>query len=193
MKTLELTTENTLHQEYKKGILYLVWGWPLFLSQLSSYLLANLSMSFWIQDTLTVIKNTSFLVGLIITLYLFFSGKIKLNTRNEYTLLIVWAAFVGALVMINLILYNHNGELNQSLQNPIFMIVFCFASIVTSRLTKSIWIMVAAFLFAVATLISSAYTIREQLLINAFCWLILFLIPGHLFQILSKIEGRKQG
>jgi len=189
MKTLEKKSENALLKEYKKGILYLVWGWPLFLSQLSSYLLTNFSMSFWLQDTLTVIKNTSFLVGLIITLYLFFSGKIKLNTRNEYTLLIVWAAFMGSLVMINLILFNASGELNQSAQNPIFMIVFCFASIVTARLMKSTWIMVAAFLFAIATLISSSFSIQEQLLINAFSWLILFLIPGHLFQLLGKINN----
>lgn len=167
----------------KKGILFIVWGWIWFISYLIEFIVGSLQFSFQLEQFKHVLSISLPVLGLGFTaLYIYWLYKIEF-TDNYRLLIIVWLSVLIAQILINLIQFNILHKIIFQLQHPIFMVVIAAGILITGHILKYKLIIAGGILFAGSALLCSYFNLHQQLLIEAFAWLIAFIIPGHIIAL----------
>lgn len=161
------------------GVLFILWGWVMFYSGLSGYIVREVLLSHRFERFLGVFGKVFGLLVVAYTVYYIWRQRKKVQTYIGISLRYVWISMVGCFVLINLILYNVLHQVNFELQHPLFMVIMAFSIVVTGGILRYKLIIIGGILFGLIALISSYFTLSYQLLFESCAWFIAFVIPGH--------------
>lgn len=161
------------------GVLFILWGWVMFYSGLSGYIVREVLLSHRFERFLGVFGKVFGLLVVAYTVYYIWRQRKKVQTYIGISLRYVWISMVGCFVLINLILYNVLHQVNFELQHPLFMVIMAFSIVVTAGILRYKLIIIGGILFGLIALISSYFTLSYQLLFESCAWFIAFVIPGH--------------
>jgi hypothetical protein len=162
------------------GILFIIWGWVLFYSCISRYLVYKILFS---NMQIRVFKYVGFALTLFVfasTIYYFWQQRKKAQTYIGISLRYVWFSSVVCMVLINQVLNNIMHEIKFELQHPIFMVLIAFAVVVSGGILRYRWMIAGGILFGLLAYASSFLTLHDQLLLEAIAWFVAFIIPGHI-------------
>jgi hypothetical protein len=162
------------------GILFILWGWILFYTYFSEFLLNTLIVTYQIRKNLEYLGNILGLAGLAYSIYYIIRQHRKVQTYIGISLRYVWISMAACLVLINLIQMNVVHRINFELQHPIFMVVIAFAIVVTGGILRYRLIIIGGVVFGLLAYLCSFLTLPNQLLVEAIAWMIAFIIPGHI-------------
>ena len=172
---------NQISQKKLKndGLLFILWGWVMFYSGLSGYIVREVLLSHRFERFLGVFGKVFGLLVVAYTVYYIWRQRKKVQTYIGISLRYVWISMVGCFVLINLILYNVLHQVNFELQHPLFMVMMAFSVVVTGGILRYKLIIIGGILFGLIALISSYFRLSYQLLFESCAWFIAFVIPGH--------------
>jgi len=164
-----------------KSSLLIVWGWLGFLNYLIfGYLPGVLLLGYQEIQLVHFSRVALLIIGIIFTLYYLFGKRKEKLSYTGITIRFVWGGLILMLMLVNLIQFNIVGEIDYELQHPIFMIFIAFAILVTGRVMRYQLLTAGGIAFALLGLAASYMPLQEQLLMEAFGWMLAFIIPGHL-------------
>ena len=169
------------HRKLKNdSILFILWGWIMFVSYIVNYLESKMISTFQLQKILNFSGITLVLFGLAYTLYYLMKQRKRVQTYIGISLRYVWISLIVCLMLVNLIQFNIMHQINFELQHPIFMVLIAFAIVVTGGIIRYRLIIAGGIVFGFMALISSWLPLQDQLLVEAIAWAIAFIIPGHI-------------
>jgi hypothetical protein len=169
------------------SILFILWGWLLFLGYLVNYLQSQLIMTYTIKKITGYAGYVLAFCVLAFTLYYIIRQYKKVQTYIGTSLRWVWISLVFCLVMINLIQFNVLHKITFELQHPIFMVFIAFAIVVTGGILRYRLIIAGGILFGLLAYLCSYLPLQQQILVEAIAWLIAFVIPGHILYAKRKL------
>ena len=165
----------------RDGILFIVWGWILFLNYFFlNYLTNVLEITHQLMQIVHVLRILLPVFGFAYSVYYIYLQRKKVQTYIGISLRYVWISLFLSMVLVNLIQFNVLGSINFELQHPIFMVFIAFAVIITGGILRYRLIIIGGILFAVLAYTASYFKLQEQLLIESIAWVIAFIIPGHI-------------
>lgn len=171
---------------HKNGILFVVWGWILFISYLFEYVVGSLPFSYQLEQLKHILSIALPLLGFGFTaLYVYWLYQIE-TVINFRLIIIVWASVFIAMVLINLIQFNILHKIIFQLQHPIFMVVIAAGIMSTGYILKYNLILFGGIIFGGLAFLCSYFNLHEQLLIEAVAWLIAFILPGQIIALKQK-------
>lgn len=166
-------------QMTNNGILFILWGWLLVANNLGAFLESKLELSYQLKTISSYFMTIVFGILILYTIYYLVKQNKKVKTYVGVSLRYVWFSMIACLVLINVIQSNVLHTINFQLQHPIFMVIFAFAITVTGGILKDDKIISGGIIFGFLAVISSYFSIENQLLFEAIAWFIAFVIPGH--------------
>jgi hypothetical protein len=161
------------------GILFIIWGWLLFIGNLVSYIEQKIVILYPINKVLDYCGISMLIFALAYSIYFFIKQNNKVRTYIDLSLRYVWVSMLCSLVLINLIQGNVVHEINFELQHPIFMVVIALATVISGGILRYKMLIFGGIFFGAMALISSYFALPEQLLLESVAWLIAFIFPGH--------------
>lgn len=161
------------------GILFIVWGWVMFLGYLLMYFNHQMVMTYSMRLVTRWTGNLLLLAGFIFTAYYILKQRKRVQTYIGISLRYVWISMIFCMMLINMIQYNVMHQINFELQLPIFMALAAFAIVATGGILRYRLLSLGGILFGLLAYLSSYLTLPYQILTEAFAWLIAFIIPGH--------------
>ena len=163
------------------GILFIVWGWISFINYFFlEYLTSICITTHQVMQVVVPLRVILPLFGIAYTLYYILKQQKKVQTYIGISLRYVWFALFVCMVLVNLILFNVNRSINFELQHPIFMVLIAFAITVTGGIIRYRMIIAGGIIFGILALVASHLKLQDQLLTEAFAWMLAFIIPGHI-------------
>lgn len=168
------------------GILFIVWGWTLLYSSLTEYIKRDVLLLHRTQKIISVFGVILSVFAIVFSIYYIVKQRRKIQTYIGVSLRYVWFSLVVSLMLVNVILANVLHTVNFELQHPVFMVLFAFAITVTGGILRYRMIIAGGILFAVLALAASWLDLNYQLLLEAFAWLVAFIIPGHILYLKRK-------
>jgi len=162
------------------GILFIIWGWSLFYSSFTRFLISKVLFSKMQVKAFKTVGTIITMAVLGYTLYYLWQQRKKVKTYIGISLRYVWIAAILCMVLINLIQGNILHDINFELQHPIFMVILAFAVVVTGVLLRYRLMIFAGLLFGLLAYAASFFELHIQLLLEAIAWFLAFCIPGHL-------------
>jgi hypothetical protein len=168
------------------GILFVLWGWTMFYSNLVGFIERKAVLTFQIKRILDFAGTVLGIFALGFSIYYILKQHKKVQTYIGISLRYVWISMVFCMVLINLIQFNVLHKINFELQYPIFMVITAFAIVTTGGILRHKLITIGGAAFGFMALLSSYLTLPNQLLIGAIAWIIAFVIPGHILYAKHK-------
>lgn len=162
------------------GILFIIWGWINFINFFADYLSIRIETNFQIIQIERSARIVLPLLGLIFTIIYTVLHREKMSSYIIVTLRYVWISVFLCLVLTNMIEFNVLREIYFNLQHPIFMLFIAFAIVVSGTILRHQLIITGGIIFGALALISSLFTVQNQLLVESIGWLTAFVIPGHI-------------
>jgi hypothetical protein len=162
------------------GILFIIWGWALFYSCMSRYLIYNILFS---NMQMKVFKYVGFAFTVFVfasTIYYLWLQRKKAQSYIGISLRYIWFSTVACMVLVNQILNNILHSINFELQHPIFMVLTAFAVVVSGSILRYRWMIAGGILFGLLAYASSFLELHDQILMEAIAWFLAFIIPGHI-------------
>jgi hypothetical protein len=178
IKEMILVSRNKLKRD---GILFIVWGWILFinyffLNYLSNVLVTTNQIMSFVRPLRVILP----VLGILYSIYYIFKERRKVQTYIGISLRYVWISLFFCLSLVNMIQFNVLHSINFELQHPIFMVFIAFAVTITGGILRYRLIIIGGFVFAVLAYTASYFKLQEQLLIESIAWVVAFIIPGHI-------------
>jgi hypothetical protein len=181
MEMIEIS-RNKLRND---GVLFIIWGWVLFYSAMSRYLIYRILFS---NMQISMFKRAEIVFGLAALAYTLYylvrQGK-KVQTYIGISLRWIWFSLVGSMVLINLIQGNILHKIIFELQHPVFMVVTAFAVVASGVLLRYRLMIIMGICFGLLAYLSSFFDLHTQLLIEAIAWFLAFCLPGHILYALK--------
>lgn len=162
------------------GILFIVWGWTLLYSSITEFIKRDILLLHSTQKIISILGVILGVLAIVFSIYYIVKQRRKIQTYIGISLRYVWFSLVVSLMLVNVILANVLHTVNFELQHPVFMVLFAFAITVTGGILRYRMIIAGGILFAVLALAASWLELKHQLLLEAFAWLVAFIIPGHI-------------
>ena len=161
------------------GILFVLWGWLMFLSNMASFTEQKIVILYPLNRILDYVGIALGIIVIAYSIYYLINQSKKVKTYINISLRYIWISMFCCLVLINLIQGNVVHEINFELQHPIFMVVVAFATVATGGILRYRLLTIGGIFFGAMALLSSYMALPEQFLLESFAWLIAFIIPGH--------------
>jgi len=168
------------------GLLFILWGWIMFFTYTSIYIQNKVITTFQLSKILDWTRTLLGLSALGFSIYYILKQRKKVQTYIGISLRYVWISMFASLVLINLIQFNVIHKINFELQHPIFMVIMAFAIVTTGGILRYNLITFGGVIFGLMALLSSYFTLPNQLLFEAIAWIIAFVIPGHILYAKRK-------
>lgn len=162
------------------GILFIVWGWILLYSSLNEFIKRDVLLLHRTQNLISVLGVIMGVLAIVFSIYYIVKQRRIIQTYIGVSLRYVWFSLVVSLMLANVIMANVLHTVNFELQHPVFMVLFAFAITVTGGILRYRMIIAGGILFATMALAASWLDLKYQLLLEAFAWLVAFIIPGHI-------------
>lgn len=168
------------------GILFLLWGWLMFISYVCNYIMFNIVITRQMQSISDNIRFAITIIAIVYTLYYVFKKSRKVKTYIGISLKYVWISLSVSLVLSSIIIHNVLQQINFELLHPIFMMFLAFATVVTGGILRYKLVIIGGVVFGILAYASSYFSLEIQMLFEAAAWLIAFMIPGHLLYAKRK-------
>jgi hypothetical protein len=162
------------------GILFILWGWIMFLKYISIYILQKTINTYQIRKIVEHSENVIGLLAVAFSIYYVLTQRKKVQTYIGISLRYVWISLICCLIITSLIIHNVIHVTNFELQHPIFMMFIAFAIVITGGIIRYKLVIYGGIAFALLAFASSYLKLEEQMLLEAAAWLIAFIIPGHI-------------
>ena len=169
------------------GILFIVWGWTLFYSSFTEFIKQDVLLLHRTQKFISIFGVVLSVLAIVFSIYYIVKQRRKIQTYIGVSLRYVWFSLIVSLMLVNVILANVLHAVNFELQHPVFMVFFAFAITVTGGILRYRMIIAGGILFAALALAASWLDLKYQLLLEAFAWLVAFIIPGHILYSKRKV------
>jgi hypothetical protein len=176
MEMIEVSREKLRND----GILFIIWGWALFYSCMSRYLVYKILFS---NMQMMVFKYVEFAFTFFVfayTIYYLWRQRKKAQTYVGISLRYVWTSTFICMVLINQVLNNTMHTINFELQHPIFMLLTAFAAVVSGGILRYWWMIAGGILFGLLAYLASFFELHDQLLLEGIAWFLAFILPGHI-------------
>ena len=162
------------------GLLFIVWGWAMFVTNLTGYLKSTLVTTFAIGKILDYIGVALGLLAIVFTLYYILKQRRKAQSYISISLRYVWISMIVCMSLTSMILANNLRKPDFDLQHPVFMVFIAFATVVTGGILRYRLIIAGGIVFGILAYICSYMNLQNQILMEAIAWLATFIIPGHI-------------
>ena len=173
---IQVSRKNLRHD----GILFIVWGWALFAMSIVGYSERVFILTFTAEDILNILETGLPLLAVAYSVYYVANSRKKVQTYIGISLRYVWVSLFVSMVLVNLIQFNILRNINFELQHPIFMVFMAFAITVTGGILRYRLIVIGGIAFGLFAFLCSYLKLEQQLLAEAFAWIIAFIVPGHI-------------
>jgi hypothetical protein len=177
IKEMILVSQKKLKND---GILFVLWGWIMFYTYLTSYIQSKIVITFQIRNVLNWSRTLLGVFAIAFSVYYIWKQSKKVQTYIGISLRYIWISMFVCMVMINLIIFNVLHKINFELQHPIFMVIIAFAIVSTGGILRHRLITIGGVIFGLMAFLSSYFTLSNQLLFEAIAWMVAFVIPGHI-------------
>jgi len=161
------------------GVLFILWGWIIFYNYISWYVIHNIVTTYQIYKGFEYFAKGLVAIAVAFSIYYIFRKSKKVTTYIGISLRYVWISLIVCLILVNLIIFNAIHEYNTELQHPIFMVFMAFAVVITGGILRYKLIIIGGIVFGLLAYVCTYLSLENQMLIEAFAWLIAFIIPGH--------------
>ena len=161
------------------GVLFILWGWTIFYNYISWYIINNIVTTYQIKMGFEYFAKGLVVLAFAFSIYYIFKKNKKVTTYIGISLRYVWISLIVCLSLVNMIIFNTIHEFNPALQHPIFMVFMAFAVVITGGILRYKLIIFGGVVFGLLAYLCSYLSLENQMLIEAFAWLIAFIIPGH--------------
>ncbi len=168
------------------GILFLLWGWLMFISYVLNYIMYNIVITRQMERISDNLRFAITLIAIAYTLYYVFKKTKKVKTYIGISLRYVWISLIVCLALTSMIIHNVIQQINFELQHPIFMMFIAFATVITGGILRYKMVIVGGIVFGVLAYACSYFSLEIQMLFEATAWLVAFIIPGHLLYAKRK-------
>jgi hypothetical protein len=160
-------------------LLIVLWGWAQFANYLR-YFAVRVSMFSYLTDKiLEYLTNGFVVIVFLFTLNFAWLHRGRLKGGPGRQVLIVWVSLILSMVATNLMLNNVLHSVVFELQHALFMLLTSGAILVTSLIIQSRFMRFGAVLFALTAIAASYLSLKFQMALEAFGWLVAFVLPGH--------------
>ena len=171
------------------GILFIIWGWIMFIVYLMDYLERQIVLTYNLNMTLRYTESALMILAILLTIYIVFIKKKKVKSYINDSLKIVWFSMAASLVLTNIIILNQEKIVDASLQNPIFMLIIAMAIVISGGILRYRLLIVGGIIFGIAAFLCSYLEVENQLIAESIAYLLAFVIPGHVMY--SKRKNQK--
>ena len=161
------------------GVLFILWGWIIFYNYISWYVLNNIVTTYQVYKGFEYFAKGLVVIAIAFSIYYIFRKSQKVTTYIGISLRYVWISLIVCLSLVNMIIFNTIHEFNAALQHPIFMVFMAFAVVITGVILRYKLIIIGGIVFGLLAYICTYLSLEKQMLIEAFAWLIAFILPGH--------------
>jgi len=168
------------------GILFLLWGWLMFISYVTNYIMYNIVITRQMERISQDLRFAITIIAIIYTLYYVFKKSKKVKTYIGISLKYVWISLSVSLVLSSMIIHNVLQQTNFELLHPIFMMFLAFAIVVTGGILRYKLVIIGGVVFGALAYTSSFFSLEIQMLFEAAAWLVAFIVPGHLLYAKRK-------
>ncbi len=162
------------------GILFMVWGYAMFINYFSSYLKEILFLPRNVHAFINLLGVLLPLLALAYTVYYTLKQNKKVRTYVGISLRYIWISLFVCMVTVNLILANVTHEVNFTLQHPLFMVLIALALSATGIILQFRIIVIGAVIYLLLAYLCSYLALRDQMLIDAIAWFVALVVPGHI-------------
>lgn len=168
------------------GILFLLWGWLMFISYVTNYIMYNVVITRQMEKISQDLRFAITIIAIIYTLYYVFKKSKKVKTYIGISLKYVWISLSVSLVLTSMIIHNVLQQTNFELLHPIFMMLIAFATVVTGGILRYKLVIIGGIVFGALAYTCSYFSLEIQMLFEAAAWLVAFIVPGHLLYAKRK-------
>jgi len=183
--------KTVIPYKFHESILFVIWGWIMFLDYFRFYLSKKIMITFDVRKILEYSSKVLVVAGIIYTGYYLYHRLEKLRTNPGKSLLAVWISMFLCMVMVNLIQMNVMHKIVFELQHSVFMLITAIAIVLTGNLVHNRQVIWGGVVFAVLAFASSFLKLEDQLLLEAIGWMVAFVIPGH--RLYSRHKKNRMG
>ena len=162
------------------GILFILWGWVMFCVYVGSYILSRIVLSHSLRNVLNYSGYLLGILALAFTVYYILKHQKRVQTYIGISLRYVWISMAVGLILVNLIQFNVLHKIIFELQQPIFMVLIAFATVITGGILRYNMIIIGGIIFGILAYGCSFMSLQNQMLVEALAWIIAFIIPGHI-------------
>jgi len=162
------------------GILFILWGWVMFCVYVGSYILSRAVLSHSLRNVLNYSGYLLGILALAFTVYYILKHQKRVQTYIGISLRYVWISMAVGLILVNLIQFNVLHKIIFELQQPIFMVLIAFATVITGGILRYNMIIIGGIIFGILAYGCSFLSLQNQMLVEALAWIIAFIIPGHI-------------
>jgi len=180
LKVINQMIQTSQQKIRNDGMLFIIWGWTMFLQYLLSFLKARIVMTYQAGEVIQYAGPVMIGIAVIYTIYYIARQRRRVQTYIGISLRYVWIAMFVSLVLINLIQFNVLHKINFELQHPVFMVVIAFAIVVSGGILRYPLLVTGGVIFGLMAYLCSYLSLQNQILLEAIAWLIAFIIPGHI-------------
>jgi len=161
------------------GVLFILWGWIIFYNYISWYVINDIVTTYQIKMGFEYFAKGLVVFAFAFSIYYIYRKGKKVTSYIGISLRYVWISLIVCLSLVNIIIFNVIHEFNAALQHPIFMVFMAFAVVITGGILRYKLIIFGGIFFGLLAYMCTYLSLENQMLIEAFAWLIAFIIPGH--------------
>jgi len=168
------------HRNVKNNsLLFILWGWTMMTVNLMHFVKNEAILIQPLSRLMTVAGTLLGTVALGFSVYTIYTQRRKVQTYMGISLRYVWISAFAAMVLINLIENNVLRQISFEFQHPVFMVLIAMATVITGGILRFRLITAGGVIFGILALVASWLPLASQQLLEAFAWLIAFVLPGH--------------
>lgn len=166
------------------GILFILWGWILFLVAVTRYLLRTLIIT---QEIASYVNKTivaGLLIGIIISINYLYKRSHLVKTYSGQILRYLW----GAILFLNLyiLLFQLKADMNIDWLFSQYMLMLALGTFVTSGIIRFKPLLYSSISFILLVQISFFFKSDISILVASFSFITGLAIPGHLLYAKRK-------
>ena len=177
MDTIRMLLQKLNGYLIKRGFLLIMWGYMMGIMYATQYLVRSGMLPSTLMDW--VVQFLPFLSFSLSVIYLLINRQ-ESWIREDLKIIGLWLAALATLIIINWTLWKTTGELDFTLQHPLFMAVMAFAIVATGILKNFVLLIYGGITFGLLAFVAASFPLTTQLGIEAIAWLIGCSLPGHL-------------
>lgn len=178
LKVIQATIETSKRVLKDDGILLIVWGFVLSVSNLWRYYNSAVLTAWWMRNLMHAGQIVLGVGAIAITIYYIFFRKKKATTFTAISTRYVWIGVIIAHNMVIMITKHILSEVDFVLLQPLQMVLIGFALFVTGGIYRYYLLSACAIIMWIAAVWCAYYELNIQFLIRGCAEIICFIIPG---------------
>ncbi len=177
LQTIKSAIETSKRALMNDGLLLLLWGAALSISNFYNYYKSAYLTAWWMRNLMDILQILMGIGIIGITAYFIFR-KHKVTTFAAISTRYVWIGVILAHNIVVIITKGILNEVNFALLQPLQMVLIGFALFVSGGVYRYFPLAIAGIIMWVAAVTAANFDITHQYLVRAIAEVICFIIPG---------------